>query len=159
MKRFNKSTEIIENNDSYEKRILVSSGTCIKRSRQDYTDTYKEFHKKVIQPFIIALRKEMKDVFDLPILPVLNSFLKLDPQGLPSAVSTEFPTYGEHEIKELYNHYGTRKEDTLQERTVTTDALLDVPIDALVIGYAGFKNYEAQQKLALSEEYTVKEKS
>ena len=112
----------------------------------------KNSTKKVIQPFIIALTKEMKDVFDLPILPVLNSFLKLDPQGLPSAVSTEFPTYGEHKIKELYNHYGTRKEDTLQERTVTTDALLDVPIDALLIGYAGFKNYVAQQKIALLEE-------
>ena len=33
-----------------------------------------------------------------------------------------------------------------QERTVTTDALLDVPIDALLIEYAGFKNYVAQQK-------------
>ena len=142
LKSFDKSTEIIENNDSYEKLNVVSSGTCIKRSRQDYTDTDKEFHKKVI----------LKDVFDPPILPVLNSLLKLDPQGLPSAVSTEFPTYGEHEIKELYNHYGTRKEDTLQERTITIDALLDVPIDALLIGYAGFKNYVAQQKLALSEE-------
>ena len=46
-----------------------------------------------------------------------------------------------------------------QERTVTTDALLDVPIDALLIEYARFKNYVAQQKLAPLEEYTAKEKS
>ena len=120
---------------------------------------HKEFHEKVIQPFIIALTKEMKDAFDLTNVPVLNSFLKLDLQGLPSAESTKFPTYGEHEIKELYNHYGTRKEDMFQERTVTTDALLDVPIDALLIEYARFKNYVAQQKLAPLEEYTAKEKS
>ena len=59
----------------------------------------------------------------------------------------------------MHNHYCTRKEDMFQERTVTTDALLDVPIDALLIEYAGFKNYVAQQKWALSEEYTAKEKS
>ena len=39
---------------------------------------HKEFHEKVIQPFIIALTKEMKDAFDLTNVPVLNSFLKLD---------------------------------------------------------------------------------
>ena len=59
----------------------------------------------------------------------------------------------------MYNHYGTRKADTFQERTVTTEALLDVPIDALLIEYAGFKNYVAKQKVALSEKYTAKEKS
>ena len=101
----------------------------------------------------------MKDAFDLTNVPVVNSFLKLDKQGLPSAESIEFPTYSEHEIKQLYNHYGRRKEDTFQERTVTTDALLDVLIDALLIEYAGFKNYVARQKVALSEEYTDKEKS
>ena len=100
----------------------------------------------------------MKDAFELANLPVLKSFLKLDPQGLTSVESTEFPTYGEHEIKELYNHYGTRKENTFQERTVTTDALLDVPIDAILIEYAGFENYVAQQKAALSEEHTAREK-
>ena len=84
----------------------------------------------------------MKDGFDLTKSPVLNSFLKLDQQGLPSVESTEFPTYGEHEIKELYNRFGTRT-DTFQERTVATDALLDVPIDTLLIEYARFKNYIA----------------
>ena len=101
----------------------------------------------------------MKDALDLTNLPVLNLFLKLDLQGFSSAESSEFPTYGEHEIEELYNHYGTRKEDTFQERTITTEALLDVPIDTLLIEYARFKNYIAQQKVALLEEYTVKEKS
>ena len=78
MKSFNKSAEIIEKIQSYEKQSIASSGTCTKRSRQDYTDTHKEFHEKVIQPFIIALTKEMKDAFDLTNVPVLNSFLKLD---------------------------------------------------------------------------------
>ena len=100
---------------------------------------HKEFHEKVIQPFIIALTKEMKDAFDLSNLPVLNSFLKLDSQDLPTTESTKFSTYGEHEMKEFYKHYGTRKEDTFQERSVNTDALLDVPMDALLIEYAGFR--------------------
>ena len=56
----------------------------------------------------------------------------------------------------MHNHYSTRKEDTCQERTVTTVALLHLPIDALLIEYAGFKNYVAQKKVALSEEYTAK---
>ena len=46
----------------------------------------------------------------------------------------------------------------VQKRTVTTDTLLDVPIDALLIEYARFKNYLAQQKVALLEENTAKEK-
>ena len=58
----------------------------------------------------------------------------------------------------MYNHCSTRKEDTFQEITVTTDTLLDVPIDALLIEYARFKNYVAQQKVALSQEYNAKEK-
>ena len=82
---FIKSAEIIGKIESYEKRNIVSSGPCTKQSRQDYTDTHKEFHEKVIQPFIIALTKEMKDVFNLTNLSVLNSLLKLDLQGLPSA--------------------------------------------------------------------------
>ena len=43
-----------------------------------------------------------------------------------------------------------------QERTVTTVAFLDLSIDALLIEYARFKNNVAQQKVALSEEYTAK---
>ena len=101
LKSFNKSAEIIGTIESYEKQNIVSSSTWIKRSRQDYTDAHEEFQEKVVQPFIIALTKEMKDLFDLTNLSVLNSFLNLDLQGLPSMESTEFPTYGEHKIKEL----------------------------------------------------------
>ena len=46
----------------------------------------------------------------------------------------------------------------VHKRTVTTDTLLDVPIDALLIENARFKNYLAQQKVALLEENTAKEK-
>ena len=46
-----------------------------------------------------------------------------------------------------------------QERTIITDALLDVSINALLIEFAEFKNYVAQQKVALLEKYTAKEKS
>ena len=46
----------------------------------------------------------------------------------------------------------------VQKRTVTTDTLLDIPIDALLIENARFKNYLAQQKVALLEENTAKEK-
>ena len=67
LKRFNSSAEIIEKIEPYEKRSIVSYGIHTKQSRQDYTDTHKEFH----------------DAFDLTNLPVLNSFVKLDPQGLP----------------------------------------------------------------------------
>ena len=42
----------------------------------------------------------MKGVFDLTNLPDLNPFLKLDLQGFQSAEWTDFPTYGEHKIKE-----------------------------------------------------------
>ena len=101
LKSFNKSAEIIGTIESYEKQNIVSSSTWIKRSRQDYTDAHEEFQVKVVQPFIIALTKEMKDLFDLTNLSVLNSFLNLDLQGLPSTESTEFPTYDEHRIKEL----------------------------------------------------------
>ena len=52
----------------------------------------KNFTKKAIQPFIIAMTKDMEDTFSLTKLPVVNSFLKLHPQGLSSAESTEFPT-------------------------------------------------------------------
>ena len=65
LESFNKSAEIIEKIQSYEKRNIVSSGTLTKRNRQDYADTLKQFHEKFIQPLIIALTKEMKDAFNL----------------------------------------------------------------------------------------------
>ena len=46
-----------------------------------------------------------------------------------------------------------------QERTIITDALLDVSINTLLIEYAEFKNYVARRKVALSEKYTAKGKS
>ena len=51
----------------------------------------------------------------------------------------------------MYNHYGARKEDAFQERAINTDVLLDIPTDALLVEYAGFKNYVGQQKVALLE--------
>ena len=65
LESLNKSAEIIEKIQSYEKRNIVSSGTLTKRNRQDYADTLKQFHEKFIQPLIIALTKEMKDAFNL----------------------------------------------------------------------------------------------
>ena len=65
LESLNKSAEIIEKIQSYEKQNIVSSGTLTKRNRQDYADTLKQFHEKFIQPLIIALTKEMKDAFNL----------------------------------------------------------------------------------------------
>ena len=69
LRSFNKSNEIIENIEMYERRNIVSFGTR-KRSRQDYNESSDDFHEHVIQPFIMALTKEMKDAFDLSNLPI-----------------------------------------------------------------------------------------
>ena len=41
LKSSNKSAEIIEKIESYEKRNIVSSGSRTKRSREDYADTQR----------------------------------------------------------------------------------------------------------------------
>ena len=81
MKNFNNANEITEKIGVYERQNIVSSGTH-KCQKQDHTLTKDIFHKKLIKPFIDELIKEMKNAFDISNLPILNAFLKLDPQKI-----------------------------------------------------------------------------
>ena len=159
LKSFRESDKIIGKIKEYERRNIVSTGTR-KRSKIDRSlNNSQDFHTKVIQPFVKALVKEIKNAFDLTNLPILNAFLKLDPQDIPTKEATEFPSYGEKELKVLFDHYGTSKEDTFQERTIKANSLLDCSFSVLTVEYTNFKDYVADQKIALSEEYAGKEKS
>ena len=159
LKSFQESIEIIRNIEQYERRNIISTGTR-KRSRiENSVESSQEFHSTVVKPFVNALIDEIRNAFDLTNLPILNSFLKLDPQDIPDTDAAEFSSYGDEEIIQLFNHYGTSKKDTFQGRTVITNPLLKCPLSVLLVEYKSFKEYVVQQKLALSEEYAAKEKS
>ena len=135
----------------------MSSGTR-KRQKQDHNLTKDIFHKKVIKPFIDELIKEMKNRFDISNLPVLNAFLKLDPQKIPDKDSFLFENYGVEEVTLLHNFYGKGKEDSFQARTVQADVLYDAQRSCRLLEFSNFKSYVCEQK-ALSKEYSGKKKS
>ena len=97
MKNFNNTNEIIEKIGVYERQNIVSSGTR-KRQKQDHTLTTDIFPKKLIKSFIDELIREMKNGFDISNLPILNAFLKLDPQKIPDKDSLLFENYGVKEV-------------------------------------------------------------
>ena len=78
------------------KKNIISSGIC-KRQKQYQNLSKGDFHTTVVKPFIHALIEEMKNAFDILNLPVLNAFLKLDPQVLPDRDSSLFESYSEEE--------------------------------------------------------------
>ena len=65
----------------------------------------------------------MKNAFNISNLPVLNAFLKLDPQKIPNKDSLLFENYGVEKVTLLNNFHGEGKEDSFQGRTVRADAL------------------------------------
>ena len=135
----------------------LSFGTC-KHQKQDHNLTKDIFHKKVIKPFINELIKEMKNAFDISNLPVLNGFLKLYPQKILNKDSLLFENYGV-EVTLLHNFYGKGKEDSFQGRAVQANALYDTQLSCLLLEFSNFKSYVCEQKAALSQEYSGKEKS
>ena len=119
---------------------IVSSGTR-KCQKQDYNLTKDIFHKKVIRPFLDELIKEMKNAFDISNLPVLNAFLKLNPQKIPDKDSLLFGNYGMEEVTLLHNFYGKGKEESFQRRPVQADALYDTQLSCLLLEFSNFKLY------------------
>ena len=68
----------------------------------------------------------MKNAFHISNLPVLNAFLKLNPQKIPDKDSLLFENYGMEEVTLLHNFYGKGKEESFQGRT--EDALYDTQL-------------------------------
>ena len=60
----------------------------------------------------------MKNAFDISNLPVLDAFLKLDPQKILDTDSLLFENYGLEEVTLLHNFYVKDKEGSFQGRTV-----------------------------------------
>ena len=114
LKNFNNTNEIIEKIEFYKRKNIVSSGMR-KHQKQDHNLTKDIFHKKVIKPFIDELIKEIKNAFDISHLPVLNAFLKLDPQKIPNKDSLLFENYGMEEVTLFHNFYGKGKKQLSRE--------------------------------------------
>ena len=114
LKNFNNTNEIIEKIEFYKRKNIVSSGMR-KHQKQDHNLTKNIFHKKVIKPFIDELIKEIKNAFDISHLPVLNAFLKLDPQKIPNKDSLLFENYGMEEVTLFHNFYGKGKKQLSRE--------------------------------------------
>ena len=101
----------------------------------------------------------MKNAFNISNLPVLNAFLKLDPQKIPDKDSLLFENSGVEEVTLLHNFHGKGKEDSFQGRTAQVDALYDTQPSCLLLEFSNLKSYVCEQKAALSQEYLGKEKS
>ena len=78
----------------------------------------------------------MNGAFNISNLPVLNAFLKIDPQGLPYRDSLSFESRGKEELKVLHDFYGTGQQDIFLGRMMQTDTL----------EFRNFKSYISQQK-------------
>ena len=78
----------------------------------------------------------MNGAFNISNLPVLNAFLKIDPQGIPDRDSLSFESCGKEELKVLHDFYGTGQQDIFQGRMMQTDTL----------EFRNFKSYISQQK-------------
>ena len=158
LKNFNNANEIIEKIKVYERQNIVSFG--LRKCQQQNHNLIKDIlDKKVIKPFIDESIKEMKNAFNISNLPVLNAFLKLDPQKIPDKDSLLFENYGVEKVTLLHNFYIKGKGDSFQERTVQADALYDTQLSCLLLEFSNFKSYVCEQKAALSQEYLGKEKS
>ena len=154
LKNFNNANKLKKSGFMRDKILCL-----LVREKQDHNLTKDIFRKKVIKPFIDELIKEMKNAFDISNLPVLNAFLKLDPQKIPDNDSLLFENYGVEEMTLLHNFYGKGKEDSFQGRTVQVDALYDTQLSCLLLEFSNFKSHVSEQKAAFSQEYSGKEKS
>ena len=137
---------------------ILSSGLR-KCQKQDHNLIKDIFDKKVIKPFIDESIKEMKNAFNISNLPVLNAFLKLDPQKIPNKDSLLFENYDVEKVTLFHNFYEKGKKDNFKGRTVPTDASYDTQLSCLLLEFSNFKSYVCEQKAALSQEYSGKEKS
>ena len=57
----------------------------------------------------------MNGAFNISNLPVLNAFLKIDPQGIPDRDSLSFESCGKEELKVLHDFYGTGQQEFSKE--------------------------------------------
>ena len=140
-------------------REKIFSSGARKRQKQDHNLTKDIFHKKIIKQFIDELIKKMKNTFDISNLPILNAFPKLDPQKIPDKDSLLFENYGVEEVTLLHNVYGQGKEESFQGRTVQVLLYMIPDFHAFYLSLAILKIKVCEQKAALSQEYSGKEKS
>ena len=140
-------------------REKIFSSGARKRQKQDHNLTKDIFHKKIIKQFIDELIKKMKNTFDISNLPILNAFPKLDPQKIPDKDSLLFENYGVEEVTLLHNVYGKGKEESFQGRTVQVLLYMIPDFHAFYLSLAILKIKVCEQKAALSQEYSGKEKS
>ena len=110
-------------------------------------------HSSTINPFIDALMKEITYAFDLPELPVLAAFLKLDLADLPDSTSSEFWEYGTQELHVLYDFYGNESTNEYHGRITRPEKLLHWPYDALELEFGGYKSYINSQKSKIQEKF------
>lgn len=107
----------------------------------------------LVKPFIHALIEEMKDALDISNLPVLNAFLKLDTQGLPDRDSLSFESYSKEELEVLHDFYYSKKEWCKLTHFMTHSFHL------YYWNWEILRVMSPSKKIALSPEYTGKEKS
>ena len=89
----------------------------------------------------------------------MNAFGKLDPQKIPDKDSLLFENYGVEEVTLLHNFYRKGKEESFQGAAVQVDALYNTQRSCLLLEFSHFRSYVREQKSALSQEYSGKEKS
>ena len=143
-KSLKQSEDITERVLLIEMRSTVTSRTR-KKSCIATSITRLEFHSSTINPFIDVLMEEITYGFDLSELPMLTTFLKLDPD-LPESTSSEFREHGMQELQVLYNFYGYEAANEYHGRIIRSEKLLHCPYDALELEFGCYKSYINPQK-------------
>ena len=158
-KSFKQSEDITERVSLIEMRSTVTSGTRKQQSCIAASIARLEFHSSTINPFIDVLMEEITYGFDLSELPMLTTFLKLDPADLPESTSSEFREYGMQELQVLYDFYGYEAANEYHGRIIRSEKLLRCPYDALELESGCYKSYINSQKSKVWEEFLKKEQS
>ena len=158
-KSFKQSEDITERVSLIEMRSTVTSGTRKQQSCIAASIARLEFHSSTINPFIDVLMEEITYGFDLSELPMLTTFLKLDPADLPESTSSEFREYGMQELQVLYDFYGYEAANEYHGRIIRSEKLLRCPYDALELEFGCYKSYINPQRSKVREEFLKKEQS
>jgi len=78
---------------------------------------------------------------------------------IPGQNDPSFIEYGCEPLEVAYNFYGKPADDTYEDRSVHSPPLINCTFDSLKLEYGGYKNYVANRKIALKEEFVKKEAS
>ena len=100
--------------------------------------------------------EEIRAAFDMSSIDLIEALHMLDPVDIPKENPAE---YGNEKLEILFDFYGKPLQDSYEDRTVASPALINCTQESLALEYKHCKEYVINQRNDLSAELLAKEKS